>query len=49
MPNSTSTTDFELDITVVEHGPVIAELMSSTDDGCGETCASACSNSTCIA
>ncbi|MFJ6138769.1 FxLD family lanthipeptide [Kitasatospora sp. NPDC092286] len=40
--------DFELDVTVTDQGP-IAELMSSTDDGCGGTCQSACSNSTCIA
>jgi FxLD family lantipeptide len=42
-------TGFELDVTIVEQGPVIGDLMSSTDDGCGKTCQSACSNSTCIA
>ncbi|MEV7359405.1 FxLD family lanthipeptide [Kitasatospora sp. NPDC091276] len=42
-------TGFELDITIVAQGPVIGELMSSTDDGCGKTCQSACSNSGCIA
>ncbi|AUY50466.1 MULTISPECIES: FxLD family lanthipeptide [Streptomycetaceae] len=46
---NTQINDFELDVTLVEQGPVIAELMSSTDDGCGQTCASACSNSTCVA
>ncbi|MFF4383281.1 FxLD family lanthipeptide [Kitasatospora sp. NPDC001547] len=40
---------FELDVTIIEQGPVIGELMSSTDDGCGKTCQSACSNSGCIA
>ncbi len=40
--------DFDLDITVVEKGPVIPGLLSDTDDSCGQTCESACSNSTCI-
>ncbi|MGH8902521.1 MAG: FxLD family lanthipeptide [Egibacteraceae bacterium] len=39
--------EFDLDVSIVESGPVIAELMRSTDDGCGSTCESACSNSTC--
>jgi FxLD family lantipeptide len=39
--------DFDLDITIVESGSVIAELMRNTDDNCGQTCQSACSNSTC--
>lgn len=39
--------DFDLDITVVEHGPIIAELLNDTSDNCGSTCQSACSNSTC--
>ncbi|WP_406205274.1 FxLD family lanthipeptide [Kitasatospora sp. NBC_01560] len=46
---NTQNIDFELDVTLVEQAPVIPELMSSTDDGCGESCASACSNSTCVA
>ncbi|WP_327074428.1 FxLD family lanthipeptide [Kitasatospora purpeofusca] len=44
-----SDSDFELDITIIEAGPVIPELLTSTDDGCGSSCQSACSNSTCVA
>lgn len=40
--------EFTLDVTIVEHAPIIPDLMRSTDDGCGSTCASACSNSGCI-
>jgi FxLD family lantipeptide len=36
--------DFELDVSIVETGPVIADLMRSTDDGCGTTCQSACTS-----
>lgn len=39
--------DFDLDVRIVESGPVIAELMRNTDDGCGATCQSACANSGC--
>jgi len=39
--------EFDLDVSIVESGPVIADLLRSTDDGCGSTCESACSNSTC--
>ncbi|MFE7115118.1 FxLD family lanthipeptide [Streptomyces sp. NPDC057654] len=39
--------DFDLDITVVEKAPVIADLMNDTSDNCGGSCQSACSNSTC--
>ncbi|MGI9001496.1 MAG: FxLD family lanthipeptide [Pseudonocardia sp.] len=39
--------DFDLDIRIVESGPVIADLMRNTDDNCGSTCQSACANSTC--
>lgn len=41
--------DFDLDVSIVEQGPVVAELMRNTDDGCGSTCQSACANSTCVA
>lgn len=41
-------TEFELDITIVESGPVIADLMRSTDDGCGSTTQSACAGGICI-
>ncbi len=36
--------DFDLDVTVLEAGPIVAELMRSTDDNCGSTCASACTS-----
>jgi FxLD family lantipeptide len=29
--------DFDLDVSIVETGPIIADLMRSTDDGCGNT------------
>ncbi|GII91355.1 FxLD family lanthipeptide [Sinosporangium siamense] len=35
-------TDFALDLTFVTDGPVVAELMNSTSDGCTSTGASAC-------
>ncbi|MEV6639696.1 FxLD family lanthipeptide [Amycolatopsis sp. NPDC051371] len=40
-------TEFDLDLTIVASGPVVADLMRNTDDNCGSTCQSACSNSTC--
>lgn len=40
-------TEFDLDLRIVSSGPVIADLMRNTDDNCGQTCQSACSNSTC--
>ncbi|WP_084468774.1 FxLD family lanthipeptide [Nocardiopsis trehalosi] len=50
MPTNTSPdwTDFDLDVSVVQSAPVVAELMRNTDDGCTSTCESACTNSTCI-
>ncbi|MGQ0774085.1 MAG: FxLD family lanthipeptide [Pseudonocardiales bacterium] len=33
---------FDLDVRIVESGPVIDDLMRLTDDGCGSTCESAC-------
>lgn len=36
--------DFDLDISVIESGPVIPELLRSTSDNCGGTCASACTS-----
>jgi FxLD family lantipeptide len=39
--------EFALDVRFVESGPVIADLMRQTDDNCGSTCQSACSNSGC--
>jgi len=36
--------DFDLDVSITESGPVIAELLRSTSDNCGGTCASACTS-----
>lgn len=36
--------DFDLDVEVLEVGPVVPELMRSTDDNCGSTCQSACTS-----
>jgi FxLD family lantipeptide len=43
---TTPTTDseFDLDVRIVESGPVIAELLRLTDDNCGQTCESACNS-----
>jgi FxLD family lantipeptide len=41
-------TDFDLDIETIASLPVVAGLLNDTGDGCGATCQSACSNSTCI-
>ena len=49
-PTTTVTTpaavedDWQLDVRIAESGPVIAELLRSTDDNCGSTCASACTS-----
>lgn len=34
--------EFDLDVSIVESGPVIDELMRLTDDNCGSTCETAC-------
>lgn len=36
--------EFDLDVSIVESGPVINELMRLTDDNCGATCESACNS-----
>ncbi|MER6206358.1 FxLD family lanthipeptide [Streptomyces sp. NPDC001642] len=36
--------DFDLDITIVEGGPAVDQLIRLTNDGCGSTCASACTS-----
>ena len=36
--------DFDLDISIIESGPVVADLMRSTDDNCGSTCGTACTS-----
>lgn len=38
--------DWELDVSIVESGPEADRLIRMTDDGCGQTCESAC-QSTC--
>lgn len=35
---------FDLDITIVEGGPAADQLIRLTNDGCGSTCASACTS-----
>jgi FxLD family lantipeptide len=34
--------DFDLDVRIIESAQAIPDLMRSTDDNCGATCASAC-------
>ncbi|MFC5031329.1 FxLD family lantipeptide [Streptomyces sp. So13.3] len=40
--------DFDLDVSTVGAVPVLGSLLNDTSDNCTSTCASACSNSTCI-
>jgi FxLD family lantipeptide len=47
VPAAAPDTEFDLDLSIVSSGPVVADLMRSTDDGCGSTCQSACANSGC--
>lgn len=47
VPTAAPDTEFDLDLSIVASGPVVADLMRNTDDNCGATCQSACSNSTC--
>ncbi|MGI9001953.1 MAG: FxLD family lanthipeptide [Pseudonocardia sp.] len=42
MNEPNAATDFDLDVTFVEKGTIIAELMNSTSDNCGSTNQSAC-------
>jgi FxLD family lantipeptide len=49
MPHGTPTDantrpDFDLDVTIIEGGPVVPEPVMSTSDGCGHTCESACTS-----
>lgn len=39
--------EFDLDVSIVESGPVVDDLMRLTDDGCGTTCESACRDTGC--
>jgi FxLD family lantipeptide len=43
-PHADTEDDWELDVSIAASGPVIAELLRSTDDNCGGTCASACTS-----
>ncbi|MGQ0841493.1 FxLD family lanthipeptide [Actinokineospora sp.] len=36
--------DWDLDITIVEAGGVVDDLLRLTDDNCGQTCESACNS-----
>ncbi|MFD6874400.1 MULTISPECIES: FxLD family lanthipeptide [unclassified Streptomyces] len=46
--NTSLSSEFTLDVRVVEAGAPVASLLRSTDDGCGSTCANgatACASS----
>ncbi len=43
-PDTGDDLDFDLDVSIVESGPVIPELLRSTSDNCGSTCESACTS-----
>ncbi|CRK57670.1 hypothetical protein [Alloactinosynnema sp. L-07] len=43
-PTATADLDWDLDITIVESGGVVDDLLRLTDDGCGATCESACNS-----
>ncbi|MGH4015934.1 MAG: FxLD family lanthipeptide [Pseudonocardiaceae bacterium] len=36
-PTPATVSEFDLDVSIVESGPVVTELMRLTDDGCGQT------------
>ena len=36
--------DWDLDISIVEHGPAADQLIRMTDDGCNSTCGTACTS-----
>ena len=40
--NPAAEPEFDLDVSIVESGRVLTELLRATDDGCGTTCESAC-------
>lgn len=45
LPSSTAADpEFDLDVSIVESAPVVAELMRDTSDNCGHTCESACTS-----
>jgi FxLD family lantipeptide len=48
IPSTTAPdSEFDLDVSIVESGPVVAELMRNTDDNCGQTCETACPDTGC--
>jgi FxLD family lantipeptide len=44
IPAPLTADDFRLDVEIVDDGPIIPELLRSTSDNCGATCASACTS-----
>ena len=46
-PDPTEDAEFDLDVSIVESGPVIDDLMRVTSDNCGSTCESACRDTGC--
>lgn len=44
-PMATPVDEFDLDVAFIESGEEIDKLIHMTDDGCGSSCQSACSNS----
>jgi len=45
IPGSTAVdSEFDLDVSIVESAPVVAELMRITSDNCGQTCETACNS-----
>lgn len=46
-PTGAATTEddlFDLDIRLIESGPIVPELLRTTSDNCGGTCGSACTS-----
>ncbi|CAM4073540.1 FxLD family lanthipeptide [Nocardiopsis rhodophaea] len=42
MDHNNQVDGFDLDIEVVESGPLLDDVLQLTSDGCGTTCESAC-------
>ena len=43
-PEAFDDASWELDVSIVESGPEADRLIRMTDDGCGQSCQSACTN-----
>ncbi|MFJ9523122.1 FxLD family lanthipeptide [Kitasatospora sp. NPDC101801] len=41
---ATNNGEFDLDLRITEGADVVADLLRSTDDGCGQTCGGACTS-----